>query len=78
MGVAKATAGRVGNRSYILVAGADAATGATFVLQLNFGRQLLPHTTTPPPSFFFYVSVDFQLLKASKHHDMQIGFLKTT
>lgn len=35
MGVAKATAGRVGNRPYILVARTDAATGVTLVLQFE-------------------------------------------
>ena len=35
MGVGKATAGRVGNRPRVLVAGTDAATGATLVLQFK-------------------------------------------
>jgi len=74
MGDAKVAAGRVGNRLYILVDGTDAATGWTLGLQLNFGPELLP---PPPPRSFFNATVDFELLNASKHYDMQIRSHKT-
>jgi len=76
MGVAKATTGRVANRPYILVAVADAASGSNTWAAVK----LWPAAASPNPPphllIFFNVTVDFQLLKASRHHDMQIGFLK--